>query len=146
MKKVTRNVPEALLRAQISELSLREVATSMEFNRIIENSIAAVLTSHNRNRYMRFNIDYMPNSDMTACTDNTNCYVNAASEMFTEDADSDEAIPVKESCQRIYGASFHEIGHVLYTCFSEMKRMGQLFENGDLCQSLIGTVSQQYFQ
>ena len=132
MKKVTRNVPEALLRAQISELSLREVATSMEFNRIIENSIAAVLTSHNRNRYMRFNIDYMPNSDMTACTDNTNCYVNAASEMFTEDADSDEAIPVKESCQRIYGASFHEIGHVLYTCFSEMKRMGQLFENGDL--------------
>jgi Mg-chelatase subunit ChlD len=133
MKKVTRNVPEALLRAQINDLTLEDVSTSYEFTRVIESAVGAVLNAHNRNRRMRFDINYRPHSDITAYTDNTICCVNAANPMFAENPDDEEnPVSVKESCQRLYGASFHEIGHVLYTCFSEMKRMGGLFQNGDL--------------
>jgi len=122
MKKVIRNVPEAMLRAQISELTLEDVSTSAEFKRIIETSAAAVLKAHNRNRYIKFIMQYAPKDPMTACTDNSMCYLNAAHKMFSEDPNSPEdEISVKDSLQRIYGASFHEIGHVLYTCFSEMK-------------------------
>jgi regulator of replication initiation timing len=148
MKKVIRNVPEAMLRAQISELTLEDVSTSAAFKRIIETSAAAVLKAHNRNRYIKFIMQYAPKDPMTACTDNSMCYLNAANKMFSEDPNSPEdEISVKDSLQRIYGASFHEIGHVLYTCFSEMKRMGQLFENGDLdvpAEQLTGDMAVYY--
>lgn len=147
MKKVTRNVPEALLRAQLDELTLKDVATSSEFNRIIESSCAAVLAAHNRNRVIRFSLRFDPQNGMTACTDNTMCYVNAANPMFSEKPGTKEKIPVKDSCQRLYGASFHEIGHVLYTCFSEMERMGKLFEKGLLdvpAKKLSGDMAKYY--
>lgn len=148
MKKVNRSVSEALLRTQINELTLEDIALSGEFCRVIENAVSAVLIAHNRNRIMRFNFRYLPGSDMTACTDNTECYVNAANTMFVEKPhDKKEKVSVKESCQRLYGASFHEIGHVLYTCFSEMKRMGHLFELGDLdvpAEKLTGDMATYY--
>lgn len=131
MKKIKRNVPAALLRAQITDLSLEEIALSPQFRNLLEKSANSLLYSHNRSRKTQFQISFEPNDPLTACTDDYSCYMNAANKMYVESPDEKE-IPVKESCMRLYGAAFHEVGHILYTCFSEMKRMHEIFKRGDL--------------
>lgn len=123
-------IPQSMIKKIQDRLTVCDIATAPEFRTLLEGSGNAMLNSHKRNNNVDFNIYYSIWDQTTAYTDNSSCTINAANSMFLKDSNKEEDIPVEESCSRIFGAAFHELGHICYTCFSELKRMCILFSQG----------------
>lgn len=100
-----------------------DVVMSTPFERFLENSANAVLRSVNFRKSINVSILKSANSNVTAYTDGYGCYINPRSELFQEDT-------IEDKCRIIYGALFHELGHVMYTCFTETERIARQFQNG----------------
>lgn len=130
MKNEKSLVPEALLRAHRKDVTYEEIVMSPMFQKILAETVNAILASHNR-RSRRINMFYDPDNPFTAATDNQQIIVNAGCDMFRLNPDN-TPVSAEEGAARIMGAVFHETGHILYTCFSEMEKMSNLLAQGNL--------------
>ena len=124
-------VPEALLRVHKKELTAKEIVSSELFSKVITGTCQAILNAHNRSMKANVQIDYDESSTFTAATDDVVCVVNAGNKMFITDEQGNRISP-EETAARVIGAVFHEMGHILYTCFSETRNMLELYCRGEL--------------
>lgn len=116
------------------DLTLEDLANSHEFEELLRTASQAVLTHHNRHNKENVVVGYDEHSELTACTDSRRTLLNLAHPVFYETPDGKGKISIKESAKRSYGIKFHETGHVIYTCFSELYASINRFKNGKMAR------------
>lgn len=123
------------LKEEKNKISVEEIIKTEGFESFMSSSSSAIMKAHKRTNKIPFRIYYKEDDNTTAYTDGKQCVINAGNSIFIKentDSSSSERTSTVEACERIIGAAFHELGHVLYTCNSELARCCQLFEAGTM--------------
>ena len=124
-----------------STLTKKDVAKSSAFIAMIVAGINAIFKFHKRKKKVAVNVRYDEMSPVTAYTDDYSVNLNAANPLFC--LEKGEEVSLKEYYERILGAIFHEIGHILYTPFMSYKKRLMAFQEGIISSGSIELSSEE---
>lgn len=124
-------------------ITLKDFVESYAFGEFISIGAMSILQKHGVTKTVNTVTEYNENSDMVAYTDNTVCYVNAASEMF-DGMDENGELSIEQSYDLILGAVFHEMGHVIYTDFAASEKRTKEVLKNDILPKVKSGVSKEH--
>lgn len=109
-------------------LSPKEIAESDLFRENLRRNMNAALRCH-KIENSSLDVEFSPNSEVTAYTNGTYVHINAGNKWFTENPEGkpDKAYPF---AKKVYGAMFHELGHMFYTSFKVSEKTLLEFSSG----------------
>lgn len=109
-------------------LSPKEIAESDLFRENLRRNMNAALRCH-KIENSSLDVEFSPGSEITAYTNGTYVHINAGNRWFTENPEGkpDKAYPFTK---KVYGAMFHELGHMFYTSFKVMDKTLREFSFG----------------
>lgn len=118
------------IRKKRTDIKLEDIVKSKAFKDYITSGMLTLFKKHKREPNLNYKVYYKEGDMTTALTNNKEIIVNAANSLFTKRDELDE--PLSVSVDHILGVMFHEVGHVLYTNFSVLRKYKEQFRDSKL--------------